>query len=103
MLTVALVASATVFLPATEDLLGRADYSNAAAEVKVVVVERGVEHTSHSAADGQQQHGQCATAQTVIIIVALRIRGARGCAFTGCYLLRGIASAKLRDARLSGN
>lgn len=33
------------------NLLGRADYGDAAAEVKVVVVEHGIENTSHCATD----------------------------------------------------
>src|ERR1044071_6934296 len=72
-LTAALVTSATVFFTQAEKtttLLGRTDYGNAAAEVKVVVVERSVKNTRHSATDGQQQHGQCATAQTINVIVA---------------------------------
>jgi hypothetical protein len=45
-----------------KNLLGRADHRNVATEVKVVVVERGVKNTCHGATDGQQQHGQRATA-----------------------------------------
>jgi len=47
----------SVFTRDRRNLLGRADYGNATAEIKVVVVERRVEHTSHGATDGQQQHG----------------------------------------------
>ena len=54
------VTSATVFLIKPDvpgrtlaDLLSRADYGNAAAEVKVVVVERGIKHTRYCATDGQ--------------------------------------------------
>ena len=38
------------------NLLCRADYGNAAAEVKIVIMERGIKNTCHSATDGQQQH-----------------------------------------------
>ena len=68
-------------------LLGRADYSNAAAEVKVVVVERGIKHARHCATDSQQQHGQRATAQTIVIIVALWIRCSSSCTLTSRNLL----------------
>jgi hypothetical protein len=39
---------------AITSLLCRADYGNTAAEVKIVVVERGIKNTCHGATDGQQ-------------------------------------------------
>src|SRR5690242_11896863 len=92
--TAALIASATVLLPTGRNLLGRADHSNAAAEVKVVVVERGVKNTCHGATDSQQQHGQCAAAQTMVVII-VRARRSRSCTLAGCDLFRSIAGAEL--------
>src|SRR5215212_3742810 len=79
-------------------LLGRADYGNAAAEVKIVVVECSIKHACHSTTDSQQQHGQRATAQT-IVIVALCIRCSGSCTLTSSNLLDGPTSFELRDAR----
>jgi hypothetical protein len=90
-----------VFLLKTEELyelLGRADYGNAAAKVKVVVVERSVKNTRHSAADGQQQHGQGATAQIIIVVIGLRIRNASSCTLASSNLLNTSTGFELRHA-----
>src|SRR6185295_15836580 len=83
-------------------LLGRADYRNAAAEVKVVVVERGIKYACHCTTDSQQQHGQRAAAQT-IVIVALWIRCSSSCTLTSSDLLNSATGFELRYARNGRN
>ena len=53
-------------------------------------MKRGVKNGCNGAANGQQQHGQCATAHIVVIIVGLRIRNTRHRALTGgdCPIVR---------------
>jgi hypothetical protein len=65
------------------NLLRRADYGNVATEVKVVVVESCIKHSRHGATNGQQQHGQRATAHIIVVIISLRIRNTRGSTLAG--------------------
>ena len=43
----------SVFVQRGRDLLGRADYGNAAAEVKIVVMKHGIQDAGDGTADGQ--------------------------------------------------
>ena len=86
---------------AIDDLLSRADYGRTAAEIDVIVVERGPEDRYYRPGTQRHQSESLTLRKVIVVIAGLRIRYTCGGGLTGSYMLYGVTSAQLRYTGMS--